>query len=145
MATATLTYGSIYFSTPVETVLDAATPLKALGTTTTMQLEGFSHPTNNRLQCTSAVARMYEVRFDGSVSKTAGGGTVATFSLRKSGNVVDGAFVVRTISSSADKGAFPVVGFISLVSPEYVELWIESAGGDDLQVDAGVLSAQVLG
>ena len=142
---AKLTYGSLYFSTPVATVLAAATPLKALGTTTDMQMGDFSSTGNNRLVYGGATTRVFEVTFCGSVTKGGGGSTASSYYIYKNGTLVTGASVGRTIANAADEGAFAVMCHVSLANTDYVELWVETDTGDDLTIQAGVLSARVLG
>lgn len=142
---AQLTFGSIYIDTPVETTLAANTPAKAAGTTATMQLAGFSHPSNNRLTYTDATTRVFDVRFDGSVTKSAGGATQSTYYIYKNGSVITGASVGRTIASASDEGAFAVGGQVTLAQNDYIELWFKTDTGDDLTAAKGVLSAKVLG
>lgn len=140
-----LTAGSIYFSTPIETILSAATPAKAAGNTTIMQVAGFSMPADNRLQCETAVARMYELGFNGSGHKGGGGGTLAYIALFKNGALIPGSAIERTITNASDEGAFSVKAHVSLAIGDYVELWVESDSGDNLTIGAGVLSAIVIG
>jgi hypothetical protein len=142
---AQLTFGSIYIDTPAETTLDAATPTKAAGTTATMQLAGFTHPSSNRLTCSEATARVYEVAFCGSVTKGAGGSTQSDYAIYKNGSAITGATVGRTIASATDEGAFAVTGQVSLESGDYIELWLATDTGDELTIEKGVLSAKVLG
>lgn len=141
---ALLTYGSIYFSTPTETTMVDNVAIKAAGTTTTMQLAGFLHTADNQLICDTATERMYEVRFDGSVTKLASGTTQTDYYIYKGGLLIPGAAIGRTISSASDEGAFPLSAQVSLVLGEYVELWFKT-DGDDLKIESGVLSAKVIG
>jgi hypothetical protein len=143
---AKLTFGSCYFSTSAPTTLDspAGTPVKAAGTTTAMLLEGFTH-TDNRLTNTGVV-RTYEVRFDGSVSK--GGSQQDTQTVSRifvNGLLVTGIGTARTIDNADDVGAFSVSGQVSLDTNDYIELWLETNDGYSLTVEAGVLSAKVIG
>ena len=151
MATATLTYGSIYFdqdfsSYPdnlVETPLTASTPAKALGPTATMELGGFLATGNNRLVNDSGATRTYEAMFAGSMSASAG--CIAEAHLYKNDALVTGSTIVRKIANAGDQGAFAVLAQVSLDDGQYVELWIESDGGEDLTILNGVLAAKVLG
>lgn len=142
---AQLTFGSIYFSTPTATTLSAATPLKASGTTTTMKLAGFLHPSDNRLTYDDAVTRTFEVMFTGSVTKGGGGPTHSDYFLYKNGTLIDGTEISRTIASATDSGAFAVSAQVDLANTDYVELWLATDTGDDLTIQSGILSAKVLG
>ena len=148
MATGTLTYGSIWFETPAETTLDSPddTPVKAAGTTTTMKLEGFTHPVSNRLTYTGAVARDFEVKALFSMTKGGTGADTGSFYIAKDGNVIVASRINRYIATtSAEQGAAGVACHVTLDTNEYVELWMSTAGGDPVTVTAGVLSAKVLG
>ena len=142
---ALLTYGSIYFSATAVTTVEANTPVKAAGTTTTMQLADFLHPSDNRLTYNGATTRVFEVRFDGSITKTVGGDSPTIFYLYKDGGAILGAKVGRYIASSGDEGAFAVSAQVSLAQNSYIELWFENTTGDDMTITAGVLSAKVIG
>ena len=142
---ALLTFGSIYFSTPTATTLAAATPLKASGTTTTMKLAGFLHPSSNRLTYDDTVTRTFEIMFTGSVTKGGGGATQSQYFLYKNGSLITGSTISRTISSATDAGAFAVSAQVDLANTDYVEFWLETDTGDDLTIQSGVLSAKVLG
>ena len=142
---AKLSFGSCYFSTPVETTLDAGTPAKASGTTTAMQLGDFTHPASNRLTYTGATARVFNVAFAGSVVKGSGGSSLASMYIYKNGTLVTGAEVLRQIANAADHGAGAVMCQVSLATNDYVELWLATSSGDNMTIEAGVLSANVLG
>ena len=144
MAQDVLTYGSIYFSTPVETSLDADTPLKALGTTTAMLLGGFLATGNNRLVNDSGVTRAYEAMFAGSMTST-GTQVLAEAHLYKNGTLIPGATIIRKIGTGSDHGAFAVSAQVSLDDGQYVELWVETDGGEEITIETGVLSVKVLG
>lgn len=141
---AKLSFGSCYFSTPAATANTIGTPIKAAGTTTAMQLADFTMPADNRLTYTGDTTRVFEVMFTGSVTKAAGGTTLAEFSLRKDGAVITGADVSCQIPAS-DEGAFAVSCQVSIAPNSYVELWTETDTNDDLTIEAGVLSVKVLG
>ena len=79
----------------------------------------------------------------GSMSATAG--CLAEAHLYKSGTLIPGATVARTISNGGDKGAFAVSAQVSLDDGQYVELWVESDGVQDITIESGVLSAKVIG
>ena len=137
--------GSCYFSTPAATSNVAATPIKAAGTTTTMELTGFTSPLDNRLTYIDTEPVVFEVMFTGSVIKGGGGATESSMFIYKNGVAVPGAHIERTIPSSTDTGAFAVSCQISLVTNDYVELWCETDTGDDVTVQAGVLSVKAVG
>ena len=142
---ALLSFGSAYFSTPAATTNIAATPIKAAGTTTAMQLADFDMSTSNRLRYLDLTTRTFEVMFTGSVSKAGGGATASNYYLYKNGIAIPGAVVARTISNTSDIGAFSVTCQVTLALNNYVELWLETDTGDDLTIETGVLSAKVLG
>ena len=145
MATEALSFGSIYFSTPAMTTLTGTTPAKAAGTTTTMQLGDFLHPSNNRLTYDGVTTRIFEVLFTGSAQKGSGGSADTFYYLYKDGVLIPGATVSRKIPNVGDEGAFGILAQVTLASGSYVELWLSTENGDDLQIDYGVLTAKVLG
>lgn len=140
-----LSFGSIYFSTPAETILTADTAIKAAGATTTMQLADFMHTVDNRLTYDDAITRIFEVNFSGSVTKGTGSRSITVSYLYKNGVAIPGAVIGRAVPNASDEGAFAVNCQVSLSSGDYIELWIESDTGDDLTIERGVLSAKVLG
>ena len=141
---AKLSFGSCYFSTTALTSLSANTPAKAAGTTTAMQLGDFT-TTNNRLTYTGATTRTFQVGFAGTSSKGGGGSTLGIYSIYKNGSAIPGILATRTIANATDRGAFGMLGQIQLAQNEYIELWLETDTGDDLTIEAGVLSAVVIG
>ena len=142
---ALLSFGSCYWSTATATVNVANTPIKAAGTTSSMQLADFSMPLSNRLTYTGADTRTFEIRFDGSVSKGVGGATQSLNYIYRNGTLVTGAITGRTISSASDIGAFSISAQVIMTTNDYIELWLEDDTGDDLTIEYGVLSAKVLG
>jgi hypothetical protein len=143
---ATLTFGSLYWAVPAPTILVTDVPAKAAGTTVAMQLAGFTH-SNNRLTNTG-VMRVYEVQFNGSIHRASGGtqGAAQILSgLYKNSEHVAGAGSVRTVSNLSDNGSFSILAQMELDTSDYVELWVQSDNGDDLQIEVGVLSVKVLG
>lgn len=142
---ALLSFGSAYFSTPAATANIAATPIKADGTTTPMQLADFDMSASNRLRYLDATTRTFEVMFTGCVSKGGGGPTQGIAYIYKNDVLVDGSNVERTIANASDFGAFAVSCQVTLALNDYVELWLETDNGDNLTIESGVLSAKVLG
>ena len=140
----TLSFGSCYWSTATATTEAAATPIKAAGTTTAMQLGSFT-TTNNRLTYTGTATRTFEASFTGSSTKGGGGSTIAKYMIYKNGVAVPGAEIDRSKANTSDEGAMSVMCHVSLATTDYVELWVETDTGDDLTIEHGVLAARVLG
>jgi hypothetical protein len=142
MADISLTYGGCYWSTPTETANDAATPIKCAGTTSSMGLNGFSH-TSNKLTYTGTATRVCFVSASFAVSLAQAGDL--DMSIYKNGALVTGSIVSRTVGTT-DIGAMAVTCLVSLATNDYVELWCEvQQDADDVTIENGVLSAQVLG
>lgn len=141
---AKLSFGACYFSAPAVTTLVAGVPAKAEGTTVAMQLGGFLHPTNNRLEYDQLVTRTFLVSADVSATKSGGGSSLVSFLLYKNGAMVPGARVNRQVST-VDEGAVAVQCNVQLAQGDYVELWVQTDDGDDVTIEAGTLDAQVIG
>jgi hypothetical protein len=138
----TATYGSIYFAAAATTPNEAGVSIKAAGSTTTMLLEGFT-TTDNRLT-NAGPSKVYEVQFNGSVEKGGGGASEVWASLHKNDIAILGAESIRTVASASDHGSFSILAHVVLGTGDYVELWLETDTGDDLTIEAGVLSAKVI-
>lgn len=141
---AKLVYGSLFFTTPVETPLAAATPVKALGTTTAGPLGDFTH-INNRLTYTGLDTRDFELSADVSMTKAGGGATVGSVHFAKGGSILPGQKINRTLANTSDEGAVGVTGAVSLSTGQYVELFLEDVNGDDLTIQSGGMVIAVLG
>jgi len=142
---AKLSFGSCYFSTPASTTLSAATPAKAAGTTTSMQLADFTMPANNRLTYTATDTRTFQAMFTGSASKASGGSALSAGYIAKNGSVITGSQVQRQLANTSDIGAGAVSAQFTLAQNDYIEFWVETDNGDDLTIEAGVLSVHVIG
>jgi hypothetical protein len=137
-ATSRNCYGSIYWATPAATANEAATPIKAAGTTAALGNAFLvTQATTNRLTYTGVATRDFHVT--ASISLSAGAATNATVHLAANGAIVTGAKVTRTIPNT-DTGAMAVAGIISLAKDEYVELWCETDDGDDITIQSGSLT-----
>ena len=143
MANVALTYGGYYFSTPALTTLSAATPLKAAGTTTAKPVNGFTHTASNRLTYNGTVTRDFMVTVTFSAN-TAAGAETCSFHLYKNGSLVTGSTIVRKVSNN-DIGAGALSTIVELATNDYVELWVETLGGDNLTIDNGTVIAVVVG
>ena len=71
--------------------------------------------------------------------------TLASIWLYKNGSVVTGTEIQRDISDTGDFGAGATHAIVQLATNDYVELWVETDDGDDVQIDFGVLSAVTVG
>lgn len=141
---ARLTYGGFYFSTPAATTLGAATPAKAAGSTTALQLGDFTH-SDNRLTYEATVTRDFEVMAAISLTKASGSASVASLLVAKNGSPVTGLRVDRSCPEDTDERLLVVVGNLSLTEDDYVELFLETDTGDDLTVESGVMTCKVIG
>ncbi len=141
-----LTYGSFYFSSTAETTLSSGTPAKAAGTTTECLSNNMTVTTSNRITLDAGqTTRDYEVTIAVSVTKASGGGTLGTIHIAKDGTVVTGALVNRTLANTNDEGAAALTFQVTLAASEYLEIFIESANGDNMTVESGGMSIKVIG
>lgn len=141
---AILRYGGLYFSTPTETTLSAATPAKAAGTTTALPLSGFSH-SNGRITYSNATTRDYLISTSISATKAVGSATVGSFYLYKNGNPISGAVIGRTLSNTTDVGSISLTSLISLANNDYVEIWVATVNGNNITVQNATMTATVAG
>jgi hypothetical protein len=139
---ATLTFGSCYFSTPAPTVHEILTPIKAGGLTTAMLLEGFSH-SDNRLT-NVGVGRTYAVSFTGTLAPVNLVTVISLVSIRQNGLGVE-IWSGLQVSKAAVHGAIACSGQLFLDTGDYIEVWLTSDTGEDLQIDGGTLTAHVIG
>lgn len=139
-------YGGFYFSTPAATTLAAATPAKASGTTTALSLAKFTMPASNRLTYTGTATRLFHVKTSVTVIKAAStGAALASLYLAKNGSVITGAQNRQMLAdnTTAEYG-FDVSWVVSLATNDYLELFLEEAGGDDMTVQLGQLIASAV-
>lgn len=131
-------YGALAFSTAAATTLAAATASKAAGSTTAGPLSLFTH-SNNRLTYTGSTPQDRLVTFSGSVNKASGSGALVEVRFRKNGATLSNVKVEFTLSPSA---WVPIsLGYVvPFVSGDYVEMWLESANGDDVTIQSGTLT-----
>ena len=141
-----LSYGSFYFSSSAATTLSSATPAKAAGTTTECVSNGMTVSSSNRITLDAGqTTRDYEVTVAISVTKAGGGATLGTFHIAKNGTVVTGAMVNRSLANTSDEGAVALTFQITLAATDYLEIFIETNNGDNLTVESGGMSIQVIG
>jgi len=134
-------HGSLYWVTNVDTTTVADTPIKALGGTNGANCFGFSH-SDNRLTYTGNVGRVFLVNATFSVS--ASGATNSTMHIAKNGEIaVSG--IKRKIGTGGDIGAGSVAVLGKLKKGDYIELWVETDDGDDLTIEAGIITVTVAG
>lgn len=142
MATEVLSYGGYYFSAAIETPLTAATPAKALGTTTSGSLLAFTH-TGNRLTFTGLIPRTFAIMATCSISSS--GATNSKVHFYKNGSPLAGATIERKVTTGGDIGAIAVMGIASLSTNDYVEMWLETDDGNSLTIEYGCVATMVLG
>ncbi len=141
---AKLTYGGLAWATPVETIISAGVPTKALGSTTASQLGDFTH-SNNRLTYNGATTRDFGIMITCSFTKASGGSTLGTIHIAKNGSAIAGLQIDRTLPNSSDVGALSVCGSASLSTNDFIELFIHSDNGDNITITTGQICIKVLG
>jgi len=142
---AKLVYGAMAFSASEETILAAATPAKALGTTTALVLGDFTMSANNRLRYDGVETRDFEVDISVSMIKSAGGATNAIMHIHKNDVHEPLLTIERTIANTSDTGAISLTGAVTLEQNDYVEIWVETVNGDNLTIALGQMVISVLG
>jgi len=142
---AKLVYGSYGFSTPVETILAAGVPTKALGGTTGLIQGDFTHIANNRLRYDGLTTRDFVVNVSLSVVKTAGGGTISTVYVVKNGVIGSALSIDRTIANAVDTGALAIIAPFTLAQNDYIEIWASTTNGDNMTITKGCIVVSVLG
>ena len=140
MANAALTYGGFYFSTPASTTLSAATPAKAAGTTTALPVNGFTHTASNKITYDGATTRTFMVQASVCFTTATAAPETCFIYLYKDGSLIPGADIERKVSTN-DVGA----ALVTLATDEYVELYVETTGGDNLTIDSGSVTVRVAG
>jgi hypothetical protein len=141
-------YGSMYFSTPAATTPGGTgTPLKALGTTTSVSLRNFTMPASNRLTYGGAEPRHCSI--NASVSFITGG-TNQLIALHlyhwddsaSSGAVLAHSEVNRLVGTGSDEGATGLAGDVTLDTNDYIELWVENeTSTNDITINHGYIHA----
>ncbi len=129
-------HGDYYFSTPAATANESGTPIKAAGTTTSIDLVGFAHA-NNRLTYIGQTTRDFTVKL--TVSFTAASATTGTIHIATSGSVVTGLNLSEVITNNSEL-AWSLIGSVTLATNGYVELWVETDDGDDITIQAGTVT-----
>lgn len=140
-------FGSLYFSTPAETVISVAgTYVKAAGTTTLIDsLRIDANSTNNRLRATETVSRKYLVQAKVTLSMASGTNQNVGIQLYKYDNsATSGALIAgteqRLIVPGTDFVQISTQGLISLDTNDYVEIWVANhTNTNNLEVDYGHL------
>ena len=144
MANVAVTFGGYYWSSASSTTLSAATPAKAAGTTTAFSGgNGFTHVASNRIRYDGTTTRVFHVTASFSAATTTGADT-AKFHIYENGSLVTGATVTREVANN-DIGAVCVQAQVSLATNDYVEVWLETTGGDDLTVQDGQVLVRLAG
>jgi hypothetical protein len=129
--------GGFYFSSPANTALGTATPAKAAGTTTAFGTNrGFTH-SNNRLTYDGGATKTFT--FTMTTSFTASAATTATAHVYVDGSPVTGVELNRLVSNT-DEGAWALSGIVSMATDSYIEIWVETDDGDDIQIEAGTFT-----
>ena len=144
---AQLSFGSYYFDRDqsIVTPLGNNIPAKALGITTPFHLADFAMPDNNVLTYTGTTGRVFDVTFLGAVQKTEGGSSFCAAHIYKNGVQVVGSIGANLITSSGKTSTLTAACQISLANLDYLEVWLESDVGHDLELRLGTLSVKVLG
>jgi len=118
--------GNMYITTPVATTFTtAATPKKASGTTTAVDLFRVTHPMNNRLTYTGSKTRSFHVLASMSVSQN-NNNRYFSFYVAKNGVVLPESRQDIKIINSTDQVAVTLSCRLTLAPNDYVEIWVEN-------------------
>ena len=121
--------GTVYVSTPIETVIaTVSVPVKALGTTTlesTPAAKNFDMPVSNRLRYIGTAARAVNVQIAASMTTAASNKEVALH-VAKNGAVIVSSFMERKTGTSSDKGSAPTFANVDMSNGDYVELFVSN-------------------
>ena len=116
-------YGEMYLSTAVETVIAAdTTPVKALGTTTVGDVNNFTAVGNNRLRYDGSKTAWFKVNCQ--LGATAGNSLLLTASIAVDGTNIPASTIVRKTGVGADVGAWAIGHIVQLAEGSYVELFV---------------------
>jgi len=120
--------GTIYVSTKATTSIPAASsPVKALGTTTPVNLFRFDTggATNNRLRYIGKKSRIFNVSASLSITSTSNNQILSLY-IAKNGTVLNSTKIQRKIGTGADIGATGLTGTVQLNTGDYIELFVSS-------------------
>lgn len=119
--------GNLYISTTATTVIASAnTPVKALGTTTAVNLFRVSSPANNRLTYTGTKTRRFQVTGALTATMASVFGTYFTVSIAKNGTILTESKQKVRIANSSDQVSVVLSCTVSLAANDYIEVWVEN-------------------
>ena len=119
-------HGQVSLTVVTTTPISATfTPTKASGTTVGTELDRFDMPVNNRLRYTGTSPITAIVSSSVSVTTSSNNVIIATY-IAKNGVVVNSSQIRRKVSGGADVGAMASTVLVSMVTNDYVELWVEN-------------------
>jgi hypothetical protein len=152
---AKLSYGALFVSSPSATTLGAATPAKAAGTTTALELGDFTHA-DNRLTYTQATTRDFLFALNATLVKAAGSDSVVTLHVYKNGStsVISEPYdltrdIVLDQDGNVHNDDIPIrlslTGTVELAQNDYLEVWLETDTGDDVTLQVAQMTVKVAG
>jgi len=109
-------------NTTATNIAVAGTYYKVLGTTTANTLDGFTH-SNNRLTYTGTDTHYFKILASPISMISAGTNVIVSLKFAKNGTVI-GYPVTRKINTGSDVGACSISFDVSLVTNDYIELFI---------------------
>lgn len=129
--------GNLYISSTANTVIASAnTPVKILGTTTSVNLFRFTSPTNNRLTYTGVKTRRSMVIC--SLTSTflgSSGNKYFSFYIAKNGVVLPESKQKVKLLSNTDQGPISISCLVSLAPNDYIEVWVaNNTDGTDMLI-----------
>ncbi len=137
VVSATPAVASYYWSSTAATANETDTPIKAAGTTTSLQADGFTVATTNRATYTGTTTRKFLVTVTTSVSTSAA--SLPKLLLAEGGTPITGFEISRT-TSNTNVGAWALSGIVEFATNDYVEVWCETNDGDDITIESGTVT-----
>ena len=125
--------GCYYVSGSAVTAIVSGTEIKIAGTTTAGGcIHGFDH-SNNRLTYIGEDTRWFH--FNAYMSMTSGTNNVTfSFYVAQNGSIIPMSKMRRKIGTGSDVGALTLQANIQLATDDYIEVWVDADGNNNLTV-----------
>lgn len=121
--------GDLYISIASATTISTVnTPVKLSGTTTSVVLDRFTMPSDNRLTYTGNRTRNFDVK--ASLSVTGGNNQLYSVYVAKNGSVVGSSRQQLKTTVGSDVRPISINTVVSMATNDYVEIWIENNTSD---------------
>lgn len=116
--------GNMYMTTPTATTFGAInTPVKVLGTTTSVGLYRMTNPANNRLTYTGSKTRAFFVSCALSITQP-NSNRFFSFYIAKNGVVIPESRQDIKVVNSTDQVSIPISCRVTMAPGDYIEVWV---------------------